>query len=278
MGFAIFVVGILGIGMIVRSESPVRVAAVQMIKGDRREQRGLFYHLVQRVFPDTYIKRIREDVEICKLQEDTVIWLSNRVMTGFVVLAIFLLLGFVLLNPLIGVVGILGAWLAYSVPLYRLRANGNSLRFNIEKDVNFMTTYITQMMLAGVTPYDAVLSACKQVPKYLENDINRLKTDLVTTGEVGQHFSRFAERIQSKSARRFAVLLEQLELSGDINSIDILLHQNDVAEKDKKALFTREIQKLPTTLMWPNLIMFANMVGLPVIIVGSVILKMFTSF
>lgn len=278
MAFAIFLVGVLGVGMIVRGDSPIRVAAVQMIKGERQDQSGGFAEIVQCIFPDSYVKRISEDSKLCQVPEESVIWLSKRMTTSFVVLAVFLLLGFVLFKPFLIVVGILGAWLAFTIPIYHLRANANSLRFNIEKDLNFMTAYITQMMLAGVTPYDAVLAACNNVPKYLQDDVNHLKSNLVTTGEVGRHFSCFAERVQSKSARRFAVLLEQLEMSGDVASINVLLHQNDVAEKDKKELFTREIQKLPDALMWPNLIMFANMVGLPVLVVGSVILKMFASF
>lgn len=278
MAFAIFVVGILGLGMIVRGDSSIRVPAAQIIKGEKRDQKGMFVHIVQRIFPKSYVDRIREDGKICRIQDDILLWLSNRVMVSFVVLTVFILLSFVILKPLLIAVGFLAAWLTFSIPVYRLRADANSLRFNIEKDVNFMMIYVTQMMLGGMTPYDAVLAACKQAPKYLKKDINYLVSDLVTTGKVGQSFSSFADRIQSKGAKRYAVLLEQLEMSGDTASIDILLHQSNVTEKDKKELFTREIKKLPDTLMWPNLIMFANMVGLPVLIVGSMILKMFTSF
>ncbi|MFC0213837.1 hypothetical protein ACFFK0_15510 [Paenibacillus chartarius] len=164
--------------------------------------------------------------------------------------------------------GIFASWTSYRWPVQHLRRQAERLRHEVENELPFLQVGMLQRLLAGLSPYQATLETAPSISGALRREIQRLTRDMEMTGDVAGAWKRWAERIHSPSAYRFAALLQQLMTVNTANMERQLRLAYQTLRREQQAAWQQKVRQLPGRLQWPNLLMFINLILLPVIGVG----------
>lgn len=164
--------------------------------------------------------------------------------------------------------GTLAAWTAYRWPVWNLRRHAERLRSEIESELSLMQLGMLQRMLAGLSPYEAMVKTAESTSGSLRQELKRLVAETEMSGDVAGAWKRWAERVGSPVAYRFAALLQQMMI---VNAVDMerqLRLAYQTLRREQQAAWQGKVRQLPGRLQWPNLLLFMNLILLPVIGVG----------
>lgn len=158
--------------------------------------------------------------------------------------------------------------IAYIWPERKIREDARRLREEWQQALPLLLILVLQRMLAGIPPFQAIVQSRERIAPSLRREMDRLITDLQLSGNVLEAWQRWSERIGSTQARRFAALLQHMMTTNSVDPERQLRAAYVTLRREQQEVWRREVRKLPGRLQWSNLILFANMIMLPVIGVG----------
>ncbi|MFC4767162.1 type II secretion system F family protein [Effusibacillus consociatus] len=174
--------------------------------------------------------------------------------------------------------GTLCASLAYQSPVRKIHREAQALRREWERQLPLLQLGILQRMLAGQSPLVAVRGASQTMSASLQGEMRRLLTDMEMTGDAAGAWERWTKRMDSPYARRFAGLLK-LTMTVHADGMERSLRAAYLAlRQEQQDRWRRQARQLPQLLQWPNLILFASLITLPVLSVGIGISRILRTF
>lgn len=230
---------------------------------------------LERLLPRSYTAQLQEDMERLGMQGTALSLIKKHLMNGLAVWTGGSFLGILTGNMLLPLTGLLFGLVVYQVPIQNVRQKARALSFAVDKELTYLMTNISQLILSGMAVYPAVIQAAEAVPEKdaLKPYARQLVSDLRLGTDPGDAFVRLGIQLQNPHAQRFGVVLSQMHLASGELSMDILMKQYNIAEKAKEEMFKKAVKLLPNQLKWPNLVMFANFVLLPVLVLGYTIIN-----
>jgi len=236
---------------IMEREVPSRDAHPNQQVGLRTKQQQ-FQQDVQLLYPGRTVWHVRER----QLRLGLLAWMAG------------LPLGLLTWQPGWFLIAFLLAVLLYAWPERQIRKKAREWREAWHEAFPLLYLGVMQRMSAGVSPVQALIQSRERIDPSIRPQWDRFIMDIRMSGDPVTSWRRWSERIGSPQARRFAALMQQIMT---INGVDMerqLRAAYQLLRKEQQEAWSRKVRQLPGRLQWPNLILFANLILLPVIGVG----------
>lgn len=229
---------------------PVESPPKQKIRGNRRKG------------------RLKKELHILGSKETVQQVLYRQWIFGSIIFMAGCTLGLWTLQPgwLFG--GIVGSWMIARLPARRIHAKARQLREEWDRDLPLLQLSILQRIIAGLSPYEAIVETSLFFSGSLQGEMNRLVQELRITGDVPGVWKRWADRLDSPQALRFAALFQQMMIIDTVGMDRQLRAAYRALRREQREAWRKKSKQLPGRLQWPNMILFMNIVMLPVIGVG----------
>ena len=227
----------------------------------------------------SFKQHFKQDLERLGSRAEPITFIKKQILNGLLVWTIFSFSSVFLESFWLALIGLVAGILVAYEPIRSVQAKSRALRYELDKEAVYLMTNMTQLVLSGVSVYQAAIVAGEAVKEDspLKPYVRDLISELHLGKEPGEAFLTLGDKLQNSHVQRFALVLKQLSLASGQFFMEILIKQFDIAEKAKEELFKRQVKLLPDRLKWPGLVLFTTFIFLPAIYVAKLILNLFTN-
>ena len=233
----------------------------------------------EKIIPQSFKTQIQQDLNRLGIEETVYSYLKKKLAKGILVWTIFSVFAVLTGQVLVAVSGLICGGVVFYHSLRTLHKKADSLLIETDKQLTYLMTNISQLVLSGMPAYQAVVAGVEAIPEksVLHRYARELISELRLGTDPGDALISLGMKLNNAYVQRYGLLIKQSHLVYGEEFMDMLVKQFDIAEEAKQNIFQKTIKLLSHQLKWPNLIMFANFVILPILFVATVIIYILTN-